>query len=88
MVISGTVRIPKTKGAQLPHKGNGNHFVFRARPANKDEVYIGGPDITPDQGLTLAPGDIVTVNCFNAVSTSQFWAAALQSDDRIDFIAT
>ena len=86
-LVSGTI----TAGAastphRAAHKGNVWLILFKARPSNTGNAYLGGEDVAASDGLTLTPGDAVTMEFAEPISTSQFYAAADNADDAVDFL--
>lgn len=87
MAFSGTIKVI-TAGTrvQAAAKGPGRSLVFKARHGNVGDCYIGGSDVSSTAGMTLAPGEALTVQVQDAVSSSQFWADAANNNDQVDFL--
>lgn len=87
MAISGTIKITAAgTSVQAANKGNARSLVFKARNDNTGTCYLGGKDVSAADGMSLVPGESIQLELKDAISTSQFWAAAANNDDQIDFI--
>ena len=85
--VSGTITISSAGTPQrAAHKGNVRVIMFKARPANAANIYVGGPDVAAADGMVLEPDDAVTLEFPEPISTSQFYADADTSADAVDFI--
>lgn len=88
-IVSGTIKVT-TSGTRVQgsHKGNVRTVVFKARSDNTGDVYVGGDDVSSTDGMTLTPGESITLESRNAISTSQYWADAATNNDQVDFIGS
>jgi len=88
-VISGTIKVTAA-GTRVAatHKGNVKTISFKARSDNTGDVFVGGSDVSSTDGMTLTPGEAITVTTDDPVSTSQYNADALNNDDQVDFIGS
>ena len=88
-VVSGTIKVTSAgTRAQAAHKNNVRTVVFKARTDNSDDVYIGGNDDTATDGMALTPGESITLESLDPISTSQYFADAAINDDQVDFIGS
>ena len=89
MTVSGTIKVT-TAGTrvQASHKGNVKTVVFKARSDNTGDVYVGGSDVSSTDGMTLTPGESITLQSRNAISTAQYFADAANNNDQIDYIGS
>ena len=89
MAVSGTIKVTAAGTAvQAASKGNARSLVFKARNDNTGACYLGGSDVSATDGMSLVPGESIQLELANAISTSQFWADAANTNDQIDFIGS
>ena len=89
MIISATIKIAAAgTRVQAAHKGNFKTAVFKARSDNTGDVYLGADDVSSADGMTLIPGESIQLQLADGVSTSQFWADAVNNNDQVDFIGS
>ena len=88
-VISGTIKVTNA-GTRVaaPHKGNVKTVSFKARSDNTGDMFVGGSDVSSADGMTLTPGEAITIRTRNAISTAQYFADALTNNDQVDFIGS
>jgi hypothetical protein len=87
MAISGTIKVTAAgTRVQAANKGNARCLIFKARQNNVGDVYIGGSDVSSTAGMTLSPNEAVHIQVADAISTSQFWADAVNNNDQVDFL--
>ena len=88
-VVSGTIKVTSA-GTRVAasHKGNVSTVVFKARSDNTGDVYIGGDDVSSTDGMTLTPGESITLESRNAISTAQYFADAANNNDQVDYIGS
>ena len=88
-LISGTITVTSAgTRVQAAHKANVRTVVFKARPGNTGDTYIGGSDVSATDGMTLAPGESVELSSPDAISTSQYFADAANNGDQVDFLGS
>ena len=86
-LVSGTIAAVEAGTLRrATHKGNVWLILFKARASNTGNAYLGGEDVAASDGLALTPGDAVTLEFAEPISTSQFYAAADNADDAVDFL--
>ena len=89
MPISGTIKVTSAgTRVQASHKGNVRTITFKARADNTGDIYFGGSDVSSTDGMTLTPGEAISIQLVDAVSTSQWYADAVNNDDQVDFIGS
>ena len=88
-VISGTIKVTNA-GTRVAaaHKGNVRTVSFKARTGNTGDMFVGGSDVSSTDGMTLTPGEAITIRTKNAISTAQYFADALNNNDQVDFIGS
>ena len=88
-LISGTITVTSAgTRVQAAHKANVRTVVFKARSDNTGDVYIGGSDVSSTDGMTLTPGESITLESRNAISTAQYYADAANNNDQVDYIGS
>ena len=89
MPLSGTIKVTSAgTRVQASHKGNVRTITFKARADNTGDIYFGGSDVSSTDGMTLTPGEAISIQLVDAVSTSQWYADAVNNDDQVDFIGS
>ena len=89
MPISGTIKVTSAgTRVQASHKGNVRAITFKARADNTGDTYFGGSDVSSTDGMTLTPGEAVSISMQDAVSTAQWWADAANSNDQVDYVGS
>ncbi len=88
-VHSGTIKVTSAgTRVQASHKGNVRAITFKARADNTGDTYFGGSDVSSTDGMTLTPGEAISLGLGNAISTSQWWADAVNNNDQVDFVGS
>lgn len=88
-ISSGTIKVTAAgTRKQASHVANTRTMTFKARPDNAANVYIGGSAVSATAGMTLVPGESITLTTKDPISTSQFYADADTNNDQVDFIGS
>ena len=88
-VVSGTIKVTSA-GTRVAatHKDNVRTITWKARSDNTEDVYIGGSDVSSTDGMTLTPGESITLENRNPISTAQSFADAATNNDQVDYIGS
>ncbi len=85
-MITGTINVVTPGTAVVcPKAGTVSQILWIARAANADTIYLGSSDVSSTDGISLEPGQAITIPFARYGSLKDWYADADTAADKVDF---